>query len=156
MGSIGVANVVSITVQKWLRDLLARIRPRTRRRGADRVRALGVRLCGPLACRRGRPRPLVVAAPGRGGLDALRAVRRERLDVSHDLQQVLLAQLLLVVSGHQRLAEALDDLRLRVADRVAYVALVGLDRLAAFESDRAPVDADERRPLASLAVLAVA
>src|SRR5436305_1609354 len=62
----------------------------------------------------------------------LRLCRAERLDESHDLQQMLFRQLLLEIGRHQRLTEAFDNLRLRAANRVAYVVLIRLDSLAAF------------------------
>src|SRR5436305_10538766 len=62
----------------------------------------------------------------------LRLCRAERLDESHDLQQMLFGQLLLEIGRHQRLTEAFDNLRLRAANRVAYVVLIRLDSLAAF------------------------
>src|SRR5215213_6046608 len=69
---------------------------------------------------------------------------------------MLLAQLLFVIGRHQRLTEALDDLRLWLANRVANIIFVGLDRLPALQFHLTAEKTGERRPLAALRVRAVA
>src|SRR5205085_6795493 len=68
---------------------------------------------------------------------------------------MLFAQLLLVIGRHQWLTEAFNDLRLRVANGVAYVVFVRRDRLPAFKFHTATEHSHERRTFAALAVCAV-